>query len=138
MMQPNHVISPFRFWLILIALVLTGSFLTTTAIFHVLNIDIIIHMFIYSVLSFLPMIIFRKRKTALLLSLAVAPLSFFFELLHGYESGWGFEWLDAFANNIGIMIGITVGLLVRLKKHFENESAEINALQENSITHHKL
>jgi len=137
MMQPNHV-KPLRFWLILIALVFTGSFLTTTAIFHVLNIDIIIHMFIYGILSFLPMIIFRKRKTAFLLSLAVAPLSFFFELLHGYESGWGFEWLDAFANNIGIIIGITVGLLVRLKKHFENESAEINALQENPITHHKL
>ncbi len=126
-MKPYHS-RLLSFWLLLLAILFLASFLTATAIFHVLNIDVIFHILLYSTLSFLPMLIFRKRKTAFLLSLAVAPLSFFFEFLHGQESGWGFEWFDAFANNIGIMAGITVGLFVRLKKHFENESANINPL----------
>jgi hypothetical protein len=126
-MQPYQA-KLLRFWLILIAIVVTSSFLTVTAIFHVLNIDIILHILIYCILSFIPMIVFRKRKTAFLLSLAIAPLSFLFESMHSIASGWGFEYFDAFANNIGIIIGITVGLLVRLKKHYENESEIKNAL----------
>ena len=69
------------------------------------------------------MVLFRKRKTAILLSLAVAPLSFLFELMHGIVSEWGFEYLDALANNIGIIAGITAGIFVRLKQHYKNESA---------------
>jgi hypothetical protein len=94
-----------------------------TAIFHVLKIDLILHILIYSILSFVPMIVFRKRKTAFLLSLAIAPLSFLFESIHGITNGWGFEYLDAFANNVGVIAGMTAGLLVRLKKHYENESS---------------
>lgn len=125
------------FWFLLVALLFMGSFLTVTAIFHELNLDLILHLLIYSILSFLPMLIFRKRKTAFLLSLAVAPLSFLFESLHSIMSGWGFEFIDALANNIGIIAGITAGLFVRLKKHFENESSDINALQETPITPRK-
>ena len=135
-MKPYHA-KLLSFWFLLIAMLFTASFLTVTAIFHELNIDIIFHILVYSILSFLPMLIFRKRKTAFLLSLAVAPLSFLFESMHSIISGWGFEFLDALANNIGIIAGITVGLFVRLKKHFENESTNINGLLENPITHRK-
>ena len=78
-MKPYHA-KLLSFWFLLIAMLFTASFLTVTAIFHELNIDIIFHILVYSILSFLPMLIFRKRKTAFLLSLAVAPLSFFLNL----------------------------------------------------------
>jgi hypothetical protein len=110
-------------WLILIAILFASSFLTMTAIFHVLNIDIVFHILIYSILAYIPMLAFRQRKTAILLSLAVAPLSFLFELIHSMAGEWGFEYLDALANNIGIIAGITAGVFVRLKKHYKNESA---------------
>ena len=109
------------FWLILIAILFASSFLTMTAVFHVLNIDIILHILVYSILAYTPMIAFRKRKTAILLSLAVAPLSFLFEFIHSIASGWGFEYLDALANNIGIIAGMTAGIFVRLKKHYKKE-----------------
>lgn len=111
------------FWLILIAILFASSFLTMTAVFHVLNIDIVLHVIIYSILAYTPMIVFRKRKTAVLLSLAVAPLSFLFELIHSIAGGWGFEYLDALANNIGIIAGMTAGIFVRLKNHYKKEDA---------------
>ncbi len=120
-MQPYQA-KLLRFWIIIIAMVFAGSFLTMTAIFHVLKIDLILHILIYGILSFLPLLIFRKRKTAFLISLAIAPLSFLFESMHSIISGWPFEYLDAFANNVGVIAGMTAGLLVRLKKHYENES----------------
>jgi hypothetical protein len=121
-MKPNHE-KLFSVWLILIAILFTSSFLTVTAIFHVLKIDIVFHILAYSILAYIPMVLFRKRKTAILLSLAVAPLSFLFELMHGIVSEWGFEYLDTLANNIGIIAGITAGIFVRLKQHYKNESA---------------
>ncbi len=121
-MKPYHE-KLLSVWLILIAILFVSSFLTLTGIFHVLKIDIVFHILVYSILAYIPMIAFRKRKTAILLSLAIAPLSFFFESMHSIISGWGFEYLDAFVNNIGIMTGMTAGIFVRLKNHYKKESA---------------
>jgi VanZ family protein len=121
-MKPYHE-KLFNVWLILIAILFASSLLTMTAIFHVLYIDILFHMIIYSILAYIPMIAFCKRKTAILLSLAVAPLSFLFELIHSTVSGWSFEYSDALANNIGIMAGMTAGIFVRLKNHYKKEAA---------------
>lgn len=121
-MKPYHE-KLLSVWLIIIAILFVSSFLTVTAIFHVLKIDIVFHFFIYSILAYIPMIAFRKRKTAILLSLAVAPLSFFFESMHSFISGWSFEYLDALVNNIGIIAGMTAGIFVRLKNHYKKESA---------------
>ncbi|MEI8185376.1 MAG: hypothetical protein WCG19_01655 [Chlorobiaceae bacterium] len=84
--------------------------------------DFIFHVSIYSVLSFIPILLFRKRLIAFMVTIAIAPISFLFEMLHGMISGVDFQNLGAFYNNVGILIGIIAAAILRLKKHYENES----------------
>ncbi|WP_211340404.1 hypothetical protein [Prosthecochloris vibrioformis] len=53
--------------------------------------------------------------------MAIAPLGFFFEFIHGSVSGYGFKMLDAFFNNLGIVLGIAMALIIRIKQHYERE-----------------
>ncbi|MBZ4218573.1 MAG: hypothetical protein LAC69_00065 [Chlorobium sp.] len=58
-----------------------------------------------------------------MVTIAIAPISFLFEILHGMATGYGFENLDAFFNNVGIIIGIIFAALIRIKTHYGNESS---------------
>ena len=52
-------------------------------------------------------------------TIAIAPISFLFEITHGMISGFGFQNFDALYNNVGIIIGIIAAAIIRLKIHYE-------------------
>jgi hypothetical protein len=106
-------------WFIVFLTLVATSLSKNTACRLGNGIDIILHISIYSILSFIPILLFRKRKIAFMATIAIAPISFLFEILHGTISGYGFENLDAFYNNIGIVIGIIAASTIRLKRHYE-------------------
>jgi len=85
------------------------------------GIDIFFHISIYAILAAVPLILIKKRFTAFMITMAIAPLGFFFEFIHGSVSGYGFKMLDAFFNNLGIVLGIAMALIIRIKQHYERE-----------------
>lgn len=109
-------------WLLVFTGLVAASLSKSTASAHGGLFELFFHVLIYSVLSFIPILLFRKRIIAFMVTIAIAPISFLFEILHGSVSGYGFENLDAFYNNVGIIIGIIAAAIIRLKKHYESES----------------
>ncbi|NTW10690.1 MAG: hypothetical protein HGA26_04945 [Chlorobiaceae bacterium] len=114
------------YWLISLGLLTAGSFVPFSGIIHnFFMIDTILHLFLCGSVSFISMILFRKRKTAFLLSFAVTPFGYLLEIFHSFLSGDGFNALNAMANNAGVLAGIAAGFLLRLKNHYlrsENKS----------------
>lgn len=109
-------------WLASFILLLTASLSKGSDSSTAFGIDIIFHIGIYTILSAVPLVVFRKRFLAFILTLGVAPLGFFFEFLHGTITGYGFKMLDAFFNNVGITLGVIIGVILRAKKYFETEN----------------
>lgn len=108
-------------WIASLILLIAASFTKGVDPKHALGLDVLFHIGIYAILAAVPLCVMRKRLASFIVTISVAPLSFFFETLHGSVTGWGFEMLDAFYNNMGISLGIVIGLLVRMKQHFANE-----------------
>lgn len=106
-------------WIAVFAGLIAASLSKGSATAHGNGIDVFFHISIYSILSFIPLLIFKKRLTAFMVIIAIPPLSFIFEFIHGHFSGYGFEILDALYNNIGIILGILTASIIRLKKHYE-------------------
>jgi VanZ family protein len=84
-------------------------------------IDTLLHLILYGVLSFIPMILFKSRKNAFLLSLAMTPIGYLFETMHTFVTEENFSAINVLANNIGVLAGIATGFIVRLKCHFSHE-----------------
>jgi len=112
-------------WIVVFIGLVGATFSRSTASSAGNMFDILFHISIYTILAFVPILLFRKRIIAFMVTIAIAPISFLFEMLHGMITGAGFENLnqDAFCNNIGIMIGIIVAALIRIKMHYGNESS---------------
>jgi len=112
-------------WIIVFIGLVAASFSRSTASAAGNVFDILFHISIYSILAFVPLLLFRKRIIAFMATLAIAPISFLFEILHGMITGDGFENLnlDAFYNNVGIIIGVIAAAIIRVKIHYGNESS---------------
>ncbi len=112
-------------WFIVFIGLVAASFSKTTASSAGNVFDILFHISIYTILSFIPILLFRKRIIAFMATIAIAPISFLFEILHGMITGDGFENLnlDAFYNNIGIIIGVITAAIIRIKMHYGNETS---------------
>ncbi|QEQ57664.1 hypothetical protein EKD00_07740 [Chlorobium phaeovibrioides] len=106
-------------WLAAFILLLTASFSPGTDSSRVFGLDIVFHLGIYAILAAAPLIALKKRLTAFLVALAIAPLGLLFETMHGSTTGYGFKMMDAFYNNLGITVGMITGIMVRLKHHYE-------------------
>jgi glycopeptide antibiotics resistance protein len=111
-------------WIIVFLILIAASLSKNTGVAHGYGIDLIFHISIYALLSFIPILLFRKRIIAFMATIAIAPISFLFEVLHSMVNGYDFEHLDAFCNNIGIVIGIIAASIIRLKKHYESKNQE--------------
>ena len=94
-------------------------------IYNFFMIDTLIHLILYSMLSFIPMILFKSRKTAFLLSIAITPIGYCLETLHVMVTEESFSALNLLANNIGVLAGIATGFTLRLKRHYSPASDEI-------------
>ena len=115
-----------NYWVLLLALVFIGSFMPLSTIIHqLLLIDTIAHLILYSILSFIPMILLRHRKTALLLSLSMTPIGYLLESFHIIITGDSFSAINVLANNAGVFTGITTGFIVRLKRHYSQADEKI-------------
>jgi hypothetical protein len=111
-----------KYWILTLALVLLGTLSPQTEIMHkVFPIDTILHLVLYTVLAFIPMILFRCRKTSFLISLSMTPLGYLLESLHMTVTGENFNALNALASNIGVITGIATGFIVRLKSHYKRD-----------------
>ena len=109
-------------WVIVFIFLVAASLSKSTASAHQFGIDLFFHIIFYGVLSAVPIITIHKRITAFMITIAIAPLGILFEILHGMTTGYGFENLDAFYNNVGIIIGIISASLLRMKKHYEQKA----------------
>lgn len=88
---------------------------------NIFFIDTLLHMILFSVLSFIPMILFNSRKNAFLLSLAMTPIGYLLETLHILVTEESFSAINVLANNAGVLAGIATGFIVRLKSHYSHE-----------------
>ena len=92
-----------------------------SAIVHnIFFIDTLLHLILYSMLSFIPMILFNSRKTAFLLSLGMTPVGYLLETLHISVTEENFSAINVLANNAGVIAGIATGFIVRLKCHYSH------------------
>ena len=135
MFQKNNSLKPewntnrslLIYWILLLVLLFIGSFIPLTTIIHNFSmLDTVLHMILYSVLSFIPMILFKSRKNAFLLSLAMTPIGYLLETIHILVTEESFSAINVLANNAGVLAGIATGFIVRLKCHYSHEKKEIN------------
>jgi len=83
--------------------------------------DTFMHLVIFAILAFMPMILFRNRRTTFLLAISMAPVGYLLENFHMMMTGESFNAINALANNAGVLVGIAAGFFVRLKLHYERE-----------------
>jgi len=112
-------------WITVFIGLVAASFSRSTASSAGYIFDILFHISIYSILAFIPILLFRKRIIAFMVTIAIAPISFLFEILHGMMIGDVFDNLnwDAFYNNVGIITGVIAAAIIRIKLHYGNESS---------------
>lgn len=112
-------------WIIVFIGLVGATFSGNTASSEGNAFDILFHISIYTILAFVPILLFRKRIIAFMVTIAIAPISFLFEILHATITGDGFESLnlDALYNNLGIIMGIITAAIIRIKMHYANESS---------------
>ncbi len=111
------------YWILVLFLLIMGSFMPLKAIVnHFILIDTLLHLILYFLLSFIPMILFKSRKTAFLLSIAMMPAGYLIEILHIVVTVENFNAINALANNTGVLAGIATGFIVRLKRHYSHDA----------------
>ena len=112
------------YWILAIFLLFIGCFIPITEIIHnFFVIDTLLHLILYCILSFIPMILLKSRKNAFLLSIAMTPIGYFFETLHVMATGETFSAINVLANNAGVLAGIATGFIVRLKRHYSPDES---------------
>ena len=109
-------------WIAAFILALAGAFVPRPEFrYGFFMIDTLIHLAIFAILAFIPMILFRGRKTTCLLAISMAPLGSLLENLHVMVTGSSFNVINALANNLGVLAGIAAGFVLRLKSHYQRK-----------------
>ena len=103
-------------WIAAFIMALAGAFMPSPKVFMI---DTVIHLLIFATLSFIPMIGMKCRKTTLLFAMSMAPLGYLLEHLHMMITEESFNAVNALANNIGVLVALVAGLIVRLLLHHE-------------------
>ncbi|MEN8200362.1 MAG: VanZ family protein [Thermodesulfobacteriota bacterium] len=88
------------------------------------GLDKILHAFAFLLLAALPLYGIPDRKAAILIALLVAPYGYLLEFLQGSVPGREFSPHDLIANNLGALIGLLIGGIVRLKVRYFSKSGE--------------
>ncbi len=110
------------YWMLVLFMLFIGSFIPLPAIIHhYFLLDTLAHLILYTMLSFIPMILFQCRKTAFLLAIAMTSIGYVLETFHIMVTDESFSAINVLANNIGVLAGIAVGFIVRLKNHYSQE-----------------
>jgi len=81
-----------------------------------IGLDKALHGIPYTLLAYMAMGLFQKRRTALLLAAAMVPTGFLLEIVQSYIPGRTFSAGDMLANNLGVLAGLGMGILWRVKR----------------------
>jgi hypothetical protein len=113
------------YWIGALALALAGAFVPRPEFrYGFLMIDTVIHLVIFAVLAFIPMICFKNRKTTFLLAISMAPFGYLLETLHVMVTAENFNAINALVNNAGVLAGIAAGFVLRLKLHYARRTPD--------------
>ncbi|MBI9086115.1 MAG: VanZ family protein [Desulfobacterales bacterium] len=106
-------------WLTILAVVVAGSLIPHAGPPDAgVGLDKALHGILYAILAGVAMGLFHDRKTALFLAVAVAPTGFLLEIAQAHIAGRAFSAGDLLANNVGVITGLGIGILWRLKRHY--------------------
>ncbi len=110
------------YWLTSFLLLLGGSLLPYgTIIPGFFGIDTLVHIVLYTILSFTPMVLLKNRQAAFLGAIVITPVGYALETLSMLITGEAFNAFNAIANNAGVLTGMAAGFIVRLKNHYHHE-----------------
>lgn len=111
------------YWVISFILLLSGSLLPYGKIIpDFLRIDALVHIVLYSILSFTPMVLLKNRQNAFLASIVITPFGYLLETIAMQITGGSFNAFNAIANNVGVLAGMAAGFIVRLKNHYHPDN----------------
>jgi hypothetical protein len=120
--EPGSYRRLLSYWVVTFLIVLAVSLISDPGIQRAMFlVDTLLHILLYSILSFIQMVFFRCRKTTFLLAISMAPLGYLLENIHAVITGDPFNAITVLANNAGVLAGIATGFIVRLKSHYKRE-----------------
>jgi len=109
-------------WLGILAMVVAGSLMPHAGPPDAgVGLDKMLHGILYAILAGVAVGLFRDRKTALFLAVAMAPTGFLLEIAQADIAGRAFSAGDLLANNVGVITGLGMGILWRLKRHYTRQ-----------------
>lgn len=112
----------FLLWLTILAIVVAGSLIPHAGPPDAgVGLDKALHGILYAILAGVAMGLFHDRKTALFLAVAMAPTGFLLEIAQAHIAGRAFSAGDLLANNVGVINGLGLGILWRLKRHYARQ-----------------
>lgn len=75
----------------------------------------------FFVLAFFPVLTFPRLRNGIYAALSMALLGIVLEYLQQSVPGRHFSTQDMIANNVGVVLGFVVGLIVRMKKEMKQQ-----------------
>jgi hypothetical protein len=93
-----------------------------------------VHFLVYALVAAIPFTAWR-RKSTVLLSLAIAILGFAFELQRAYFPGHAVQSQNVFADMFGIAAGILLGLNIRMMRNPAKSHNQANPDSSRPTTH---
>ncbi len=106
-------------WLAILAVITVGSLLPKMSPpGEQFGVDKLLHAFFFLLLAALPLFGVPDRKTALLLALSVAPYGYLLEFMQRSVPGREFSAHDLIANNLGALLGLFIGCIIRIKTKY--------------------
>lgn len=108
----NRVRIGLAVWFLAISIVTVGTLVPSASLPGVSVNDKILHLINYSILSIIPALTFGWTRKGVLACLAMAVLGLGLEGGQLYVPGRSFEASDIGANGLGVLIGLTSGIMV--------------------------
>jgi len=106
-------------WLAILAVITVGSLVPKMSPpGEQFGIDKLLHAFFFLLLAALPLYGVPERKTAILLALSVAPYGYLLEFMQRSVPGRDFSAHDLIANNLGALVGLLIGCIIRIKTKY--------------------
>ena len=106
-------------WFSILAVITLGSLLPKMSPpGEQFGVDKLLHAFSFVLLAALPLYGVPDRKTAVLLALSVAPYGYLLEFMQRLVPGRDFSAHDLIANNLGALLGLLIGCIVRIKTKY--------------------
>lgn len=87
------------------------------------HLDKIIHLLMFIFLTAIPLGTFSNRKWASLCAALMPVFGLTLEYIQKSISGREFSPEDIIANNVGVVLGVVCGILIRLRRHFRKQGS---------------